>query len=302
MAGTLAPPRGKCVSTPVVRTLAPEDVDALRLPGKIGAQSARKLVARNPGRSVWVPATLEYALIGSWRNRPEIASVEDLVAVRHLEPLLYAAVERCAAQGNDLMLAIELDSPHSPSRFERAGLEMLEEVITYEADIGREPWTASSNLRPVRVNANDARRVDLVTEMDQAAFPWLWRNNRAEFDVYLRTPGVDVFLIEVKGEPVAYFGVTLFSGWGHLDRIAVVPDQQGRGYGLEALGLAVEAMRQRGARRAGLSTQRTNLRSQRLYERFGFHRTSEHDYRLFGAWCQPERRAPDSLASGPSAV
>ncbi|MBW3632159.1 MAG: GNAT family N-acetyltransferase [Chloroflexi bacterium] len=293
MAGTLAPPRGKGISAPVVRTLAPEDVDALRLPGTVGAQSARRLLERNPGRSVWVPETLEYALIGSWRNRPEIASVEDLVAVRHLEPLLHAAVERCADQSNALLLAIELDSPRSPSRFERAGLEMLEEVITYEADIGGDPWSASSRLRPVPVNADDARQVDLVTEMDQAAFPWLWRNSREEFEVYLRTPGVDVSLIEADGEPVAYFGVTLFSGWGHLDRIAVIPDQQGRGYGLEALGLAVEAIRQRGACRVGLSTQRTNFRSQRLYERFGFHRTSEHDYRLFGAWCQPERRSPD---------
>src|SRR5215207_3805882 len=162
MAGTLAPPRGKDVSASVVRTLEPEDVDALGLPGKIGAQSARNLVKRNPGRSVWVPATLEYALIGSWRNRSEIASVEDLVAVRHLEPLLHAAVERCADHGSDLLLAIELDSPRSPSRLERAGMEMLEEVITYEADIGRDPWSASNHLRPVPVNADDPRQVDLV--------------------------------------------------------------------------------------------------------------------------------------------
>jgi ribosomal protein S18 acetylase RimI-like enzyme len=292
MAGTLTA-RDQAVSAPVVRTLAPRDVDALRLPGKVGAESTRRLLERHPGKSVWVPATLEYALIGAWRNRREIASVEDLVAVRHLEPLLHAAVERCAAQGDALLLAIELDVPRSPSRFERAGLELLEEVITYEAEIGREPWSASGRVRPIHVDADDPSRVDLVTEMDQAAFPWLWRNSRAEFDVYLRMPGVEVAVIEADGEPVAYFGVTLFSGWGHLDRIAVAPDAQGRGYGLEALGLAVEAMRQRGARRAGLSTQRTNFRSQRLYERFGFHRTSEHDYRLFGAWCQPDRRAPN---------
>ena len=292
MAGTLARPRARTVSVPIVRTLAPGDVDALRLPGKTGAQTTRRLLERNPGRSVWVPETLEYALIGAWRNRREIACVEDLVAVCHLEPLLQAAVERCAAQGDALLLAIELDVPRSPSRFERAGLELLEEVITYEAEIGREPWSASSRVRPINVDADDSTRVDLVTEMDRAAFPWLWRNSRAEFDVYLRMPGVEVAVIEADGEPVAYFGMTLFSGWGHLDRIAVAPDAQGRGYGLEALGLAVEAMRQRGARRAGLSTQRTNFRSQRLYDRFGFRRTSEHDYRLFGSWCQPDRRAP----------
>src|ERR687893_2408708 len=106
MAGTLTPVRGSRVTAPVVRPLECEDIPDLRLPGRRGAESVRKLLKIHPGRSVWVPSTLEYALIGSWRNRPEIASVEDLVAVRHLEPLLYAAVERCAGQGNDLMLAI----------------------------------------------------------------------------------------------------------------------------------------------------------------------------------------------------
>jgi ribosomal-protein-alanine N-acetyltransferase len=291
MAGVLAPPRGAGVLTSVVRTLGPGDVATLRLPGRRGAESVRRLLDRYPGRSVWVPSTLEYALIGPWRNRPEIASVESLVAVRHLEELLRAAVERCAEQGDELMLTVELDSRRSPARYERAGLEMLEEVITYEIGIGREPWSGSADLRLIRVDADDEAAIDLVTRIDQASFPWLWRNNRAEFDVYLQTPGVEVWLVEEDGEPVGYFGVTLFPDWGHLDRVAVVPEQQGRGLGLETLGLAVDAMRKQGARRVGLSTQRTNTRSQRLYERFGFQRTPEHDYRLFGAWCRPEQRA-----------
>ena len=291
MAGVLAPPRGSRVSSSVVRTLAPGDVEALHLPGRRGADSARRLLDLHPGRSVWVPSTLEYALIGPWRNRPEIASIEDLVAVRHLEELLRAAVERCTDLGDELILTVELDSRRSPARYERAGLEMLEEVITYEFNTLREPWPGNDHIRLVRVQANDEASVDLVTEIDQASFPWLWRNNRAEFDVYLQTPGVELWLVEADDEPVAYFGVTLFPDWGHLDRIAVVPKQQGQGFGLETLGLAVDTMRKRGARRVGLSTQRTNWRSQRLYERFGFQRTPAHDYRLFGAWCRPKRRA-----------
>jgi ribosomal protein S18 acetylase RimI-like enzyme len=275
----------------VVRTLQAGDVIALRLPSRRGAESVRRLLDLHPGRSVWVPSTLEYALVGPWRNRPEIASIEDLVAVRHLDELLRAAVERSTDQGDELILTVELDSRRSPARYERAGLEMLEEVITYEIGMVREPWSGSGHIRLVRLDATDEAAIDLVTNIDQASFPWLWRNNRAEFDVYLHTPGVEVWLLEAHGEPVAYFGVTLFPDWGHLDRIAVVPEQQGRGFGLEALGLAVDSMRKRGARRVGLSTQRTNWRSQRLYERFGFQRSPEHDYRLFGAWCRPERRA-----------
>src|SRR5918998_1224476 len=287
MAGVLAPPRGARISTSVVRTLVPGDVAALRLPGRRGAESVRRLLDRYPGRSVWVPSTLEYALIGPWRNRPEIASIESLVAVRHLEELLRAALERCAEQGDELMLTVELDTRRSPARYERAGLEMLEEVITYEMGIRREPWSGSDHIRLVRVDADDEAALDLVTRIDQESFPWLWRNNRAEFDVYLHTPGVEVWLVEADDTPVAYFGATLFPDWGHLDRIAVVPEQQGRGLGLETLGLAVDTMRQRGARRVGLSTQRSNRRSQRLYEQFGFQRTPAYDYRLFGAWCQP---------------
>jgi len=248
----------------------------------------RRLLDLHPGRSVWVPSTLEYVLIGPWRNRPEIASIEDLVAVRHLEELLRAAVERCADLGDELILTVELDSHRSPARYERAGLEMLEEVITYELGTAREPWSGSDHIRLVRVQSNDEAAIDLITNIDQESFPWLWRNNRTEFDIYLQTPGVEVWLVEADGGSVAYFGVTLFPDWGHLDRIAVVPKRQGRGFGLETLGLAVDTMRERGARRIGLSTQGTNWRSQRLYERFGFQRTPEHDYRLYGAWCRPE--------------
>jgi ribosomal protein S18 acetylase RimI-like enzyme len=274
-----------------VRTLAPGDVPALHLPGKRSADSVRRLLDRYPGRSVWVPSTLEYALIGPWRNRSEIASIEELVAVRHLEELLRAAVQRCADQGDELILTVEFDSRRSPARYERAGLEMLEEVITYELGSVREPWSGSDHIGLKRVQANDEAAIDLITSIDQASFPWLWRNNRSEFDVYLETPGVEVWLVEADDEPVAYFGVTLFPDWGHLDRIAVVPEQQGRGFGLGTLGLGVDTMRKRGARRIGLSTQRSNRRSQRLYERFGFQRTPAYDYRLFGAWCRPERHA-----------
>src|SRR4051794_8348098 len=258
MAGLLSPPHGSAASSSIVRTLAPGDVPALRLPGKRSADSVRRLVDRYPGRSVWVPATLEYALLGPWRNRPEIGSIEELVAVRHLEELLRAAVERCADQGDELVLTVELDSSRSPARYERAGLELLEEVITYELGTAREPRSVSDHIRLIRVQENDETAIDLVSSIDQASFPWLWRNNRTEFDMYLRTSGVEVWLVAENDDPVAYFGVTLFPDWGHLDRIAVVPEQQGRGFGLETLGRAVDTMRLRGARRVGLSTQRTN--------------------------------------------
>jgi ribosomal protein S18 acetylase RimI-like enzyme len=277
-------------SQPVVRTLEPSDVAALRLPTPRGAMSLKQALERLPGRSVWAPDSLEYALLAPWRNRTEIAVIEELDAVRHLVPLLRAAFERCVAHGDELMLAIELESSRPASRFERAGLELLEEVITYELDgPPRVVQSGGGVLRRRPVTAFDITAIDHLLAIDQAAFPWLWRNNRREFDVYLRTPGVSVTLLEANGSPVAYVGSTLFAGWGHLDRIAVVPDAQGLGFGRQALASAVDSLRRQGAQRVALSTQRTNRRSQRLYERFGFLRTPELDYRLFGSWCHPHR-------------
>src|SRR5919112_3113546 len=106
MAGVLARSRDSTITAPAVRPLEVEDIPALRLPGRRGAESIRQLLDVHPGRSVWVPSTLEYALIGPWRNRQEIASIDDLVAVRHVEELLRAAVERCAEHGDDLMLTV----------------------------------------------------------------------------------------------------------------------------------------------------------------------------------------------------
>ena len=271
----------------VVRPLEPGDVAALRLPTPRGATSLRQALEQYPGRSVWAPASLEYALLSPWRHRTEIACVEELDAVRHLEPLLRAAFERCVASGDDLMLAIELESYRPVSRYERAGMELLEEVITYELDRHPQISRSSSPLRRRPVTPFDGSAIEHLLAIDQAAFPWLWRNNRREFDVYLRTPGVAVTLLEAEGAPVAYVGSTLFSGWGHLDRIAVLPEYQGHGFGQHALAIAIDALRRQGARRVALSTQRTNWRSQRLYERFGFERTPELDYRLFGCWCRP---------------
>lgn len=271
--------------TPTARTLRPADVTTLRLPGRRSSEVLRQALSEEPGRSVWIPETLEYALIRSWRSRPEIAHVDELVAVRHLDTLLQGAFDRAVERNDALLLAIELERHRGPSRFERAGLALIEEVITYEIDVARIPRMPQRRFRLVPIEPGDTRALDLVTALDQAAFPWLWRNNRQEFDAYVATPGAEASLIEADGEPVAYVGTTLFPAWGHLDRIAVAPSEQGRGFGRAALILAVDSLRRRGARRIGLSTQRTNGRSQRLYERFGFQRTPALDYQLYGAWC-----------------
>ena len=296
MLGSLAISPTVSREAPVVRPLTLADVPGLRLPGSRSSEMVREALARFGGRSVWIPDTLEYALVGSWRHRADIASIDELVAVRHVDLLLRSAQERSFAHGDPLLLVVELETQRGAARYERVGMELLEEVMTYEIEATRVPRMPQRRFRFIPIVPGDCHAIDRLTDLDRRSFPWLWRNSRDEFQAYLATPGVQVAFIEAEGHPVAYVGTTLFTGWGHLDRIAVEPELQGQGIGRAALTLALDGLRQRGARHIGLSTQRTNIRSQRLYEQFGFRRTPDLDYQLYGAW-NPGVRTSSERAS-----
>jgi ribosomal protein S18 acetylase RimI-like enzyme len=56
----------------------------------------------------------------------------------------------------------------------------------------------------------------------------------------------------------------------HLNRIAVDPLQQGQGIGAVLLKHALVSLWRQGVETVSLNTQRSNRRSRRLYDRFGF--------------------------------
>jgi ribosomal protein S18 acetylase RimI-like enzyme len=274
-----------------VRVLEPADVDRLRLGWhhRHDQQEVRRLLEIFPGRSVWIPDTREFALVGPWRNRDEIVVVQELSAIRGIDSLVACLIELSRDAGTALVLITELDERRRPSFYERLGFQGLEEVITYELDRPDARPLTVQGLRPVPltfvpVAAHDHRNLATVLRVDHVAFPWIWWNSATELQAYAMTPGVALYLGLLDGEPVGYIGVTSYPGWGHLDRIAVLPEFQGRGLGRRILGFATATLARRGARRIGLSTQVDNVRSQRLYERFGFRRSRVNDYRLYGAW------------------
>lgn len=272
-----------------VRILLPQDVDRLGLgwQHRHDPQDVRRLLGTWPDRSVWIPETREFALVGPWRNRPEIAAIQELSAIKGTEPLVSALIERSRLAGTTLVLIAELDERRRPSYYDRLGFDGLEEVITYELDRpSTQPpqVTAAAPLTFVPVSIADSAGLDAVLEIDHASFPWIWWNSALELRSYVVTPGVGLYLGVLHGQPVAYVGITNYPGWGHLDRIAILPRLQGYGLGRQALGFATSTLARRGARRIGLSTQIDNVRSQRLYERVGFRRSRVNDYRLYGKY------------------
>lgn len=265
-----------------MQTLLPGDVPRLRLSRAAHESAVLDALEAWPGRSVWAPDALEYALVAPWRHRSDISLCQELSAVRNPERLLRAATERCRAAGDALFVVLDMDEHRPQGFYERSGLAPIETVITYEAERSRIPRFAPSSIRFERAEPARPDHLAALLAIDHAAFPWLWWNSPAEFREYHHTPGVELHLGYDGDRPVAYLGFTTFTGWGHLDRIAVDPAAQGKGIGRAALSYALGVLLQRRANRIGLSTQEGNWRSRRLYEAFGFRRSPLYDYALYG--------------------
>jgi ribosomal protein S18 acetylase RimI-like enzyme len=285
-------------SDPVeIRTLMPDDVNELRLGWRtrLHPDEILQILDTYPGRSVWAPETLEFAIARPWRHRHEIANIQELSAVRHPELLVEALVDCARAGGAALVLSIELDESRPTNFYDRVGFSLVEEVITFELVLPGFLSQGPVRLRFERADIATAGTVERLCTIDHTAFPWLWWNSSLEFQTYALTPGVELYVGYAGDEPVSYVGITSYAGWGHLDRIAVVPGHRGNGFGLESLDFAVRALIRQGARRIGLSTQRQNLRSQQIYERYGFRRSQTNDYRLYGRYLiEPESLRTDS--------
>lgn len=266
-----------------IRLLTPDDVPRLRLGRQRRAIEAtvRQIVASYPNRSVWSPETLEFALVAPWRHRRDIAAIDDLAAVKHAGALLRTVVENCRQVGDAMTLLMEMDEQRPAAFYRRAGLCLIETVMTYELPKARS-IAIPGDLTVARADPTRPEDLEALLRIDHAAFPWLWWNSEDEFRVYGAAPGTALYIGAVNQRPVAYFGVSIFPGWGHLDRIAVDPSTQGRGYGRQTLAAAINTLSDTGAQRIALSTQQANARSQRLYESFGFRRSPGYDYRLYG--------------------
>ncbi len=269
-------------TTPV--PLRSGDVDLLRL-GWSSSFTARDLevhLRAHPGLAWWVPANGEYLIGGPWRHRAEIAVIQELTGRIHTTALVDAFTRGCRERGLRLAVMLDQHEGRRESFYAQIGFDLLQNIVVYELPRLPRPIPPPATLRFTPVTPET---LDDLLAVDHAAFPWLWWNSAAEFASYAALYGVEIFLgSEPDGTPVAYVGVTSYRGWGHLDRIAVIPDRQGAGYGLEALNFAVGRLAEQGARRVGLSTQADNIRSQHLYERYGFRRTTGSDYLIYGVW------------------
>lgn len=272
---------------PAIRLLEIDDIPQLRLgwSSRFDSDDVERILRASPGSALWVPATGEYVLGGPWRHRTEILAVIELSATANAVRLVQELSSLAASHGHRLIIASEHHETRRRAFYDASGFQLLEEIMIYELTGMRPKAPDLHGFHFDLVSIDDQEAHAALLELDHAAFPWLWWNSVEEFANYRHSPGVEIYLGRDSAErPISYVGVTRFRSWGHLDRIAVAPNLQGRGIGKVSLDWAVYVLAQGGARRVGLSTQARNSVSRQLYENYGFRRVISQDYLLYGRW------------------
>lgn len=157
------------------------------------------------------------------------------------------------------------------------GYRAVDEVITLERSAARirRPMTASAvdpSGRPVeraRFRGASADDLDAVAGLDARAFGDPWRYAPATLARELSM--ASVARVALDGDRViGYATAVVREGGGHINRIAVDPEAQGRGVGKALLADINGQLDLMGANRITLNTQRSNVISQRLYRSSGF--------------------------------
>ncbi|HMA36676.1 MAG TPA: GNAT family N-acetyltransferase [Chloroflexia bacterium] len=270
---------------PAVRPLAPADVPALRLPwhSRFSPASLTAHLGQYPGAGWLAPASGEYLVAEPWRRRDEITAILEIQARRARGALLRAVVAACRAAGDRVLLLPDGEWASHAALYAAQGFVRLERVLYYQLSGMIGPPAVTRPLPPLEFAPLTAHNLATVIAVDHAAFPWLWWNADSEFRVYRQQAGVQIWLGWTAGVPVAYAGFTVLERWGHLDRLAVAPAWHGRGYGAAMLAYVLGRMAALGVTRVTLSTQETNLSSQRLYRGFGFRPTAEAAD-IYGRW------------------
>jgi ribosomal-protein-alanine N-acetyltransferase len=216
------------------------------------------------GFMVFEPQSFDKAIIiaaglrDTWSVRPYLAlilpKIEALVRENSRSGLTYIGQDSWLMEG---LLA--------------QGFEAREWIITFER-FGSHP--PPETTQPARLRG--AHRTDLgaIRLLDAMAFDHLWHKSAGHFNEALATAGSFV-VAEMDGQLVGFEWCEFYQKRGHLTRLAIHPDYQGRGIGAQLLRQSILDALAKEINLITLNTQETNQRSQALYHRFGFTPTQQ---------------------------
>jgi ribosomal-protein-alanine N-acetyltransferase len=207
-------------------------------------------------------------------DRPDIAWLRLLVVAEGVEvrqawqrlwPEAEAGLRRLQVTG---IAALSLDDWTRPL-YESGGLQPTHAVVV----LSRPPRLAVPRPRQAaRIRAATALDTEAIVETDTAAFapPWQLSAEMIRLAVH---QAEYLSVAESEGQVVGYQLTTPSRTGAHLARLAVRPEQQGRGLGEALVHDLIEHLNQRGGRELTVNTQDNNRASLTVYQRLGFELT-----------------------------
>lgn len=184
---------------------------------------------------------------------------------RRMVEISAAALRRAGARR--LMCVVEPAQWLTPY-LRDAGFRRVDEVVTLV--LRRADWHPGFLTQHLDIRLADVSDMPAVLAVDHRAFEPQWRMSMQAFarawDV------VSLLLVaEWGGQAAGYVMATRFDDEAHIARLAVAPEQQGRGIGSALLRRALSVLLEdRAVQSVTLNTQAGNTASLALYHRFGF--------------------------------
>jgi len=135
------------------------------------------------------------------------------------------------------------------------------------------------NVIPASIRPMSLDDLSEVEKIDTESFGLVWQNSRSGLELAYRQSAIAT-VAEEDGNLIGYQISTATTMGGHLARLAVKPEHQGKGIGQALLEDMLSQFERRGAHNVTVNTQHDNLISLSLYQKAGFKRTGE-EYPVF---------------------
>lgn len=204
----------------------------------------------------------------AWIRLLTVASGYDLESSWRLlwrqakDMLIEQAVERAAA------LSIP---PWLPDLLNSAGFTQVDTVLFLEWPLAPPPAPPELHAQISPLQESD---LAAVAELDVRAFNPLWRHSLEALRMALEAASY-ARVVRSGDRLVAYQISTQSAHGGHLARLAVDPEEQGRGLATALVADVLRHFHGQHLDRVTVNTQGSNERGQGLYARFGFRRTGQ---------------------------
>lgn len=149
------------------------------------------------------------------------------------------------------------------------GFKPSEDIVTLERP--KLPILDAPPPDDIAIRLVRSDEIDALAQVDHQAFSPPWQMERADIRQAEKISSIGTVALR-EGQVVGYALCTVFIDGAHLARLAVAPEQQGRGVASAILADLLRRFERRSIYRMTVNTQASNVRSQRLYQRFGFAR------------------------------